>query len=203
METRLMGPNPSVMTPNERRALLQADFEEAWPEPPAGWLLVGGFESELLWQATVDSFVSGVWVATTLCAQATVERCLAGMVSLQRLPGLPDNEPPKNWTKWGLGSLIDHVRTQDWVPSSLLDDVQTLCEVRKPWGHWREPFEPGSIQRRTIEAMGQLQEGDFDSAREQLLAQEAHESAVTALRLYFGNYRGGPYLGTEGSQQAR
>ena len=196
-----MATDPSLLRPDERRALLESDFHEWWPEPPSGWLLIGGFESELLWQSTVESFVAGVWVATTLCAQATVERCLAGMVSLQGLPGSPGDGPPKNWTKWGLGTLIDHVRKRDWVPAPLLDDVQALCEARKPWGHWREPFEPGSIQRRTIETlMGQLFEEDFETARERILAEEAHASARTAMRLYFGNYRGGPHLGTAGGE---
>ena len=33
---------------------------------------------------------------------------------------------PKNWEKWGLGTLIKHVRAQGWVPEDLLDEVEVL-----------------------------------------------------------------------------
>ena len=79
----------------------------------------------LLWEATVDSFASGVWVATILCAQATCERVLAALISLRELPGY-GIEGPKNWEKWGFGRLINHVRQQGWVPADLLDVVEVL-----------------------------------------------------------------------------
>ena len=37
-------------------------------------MLMGGEEADLLWNATVDAFVAGNWVATLQCAQATCER---------------------------------------------------------------------------------------------------------------------------------
>ena len=67
----------------------------------------------------------GVWVATILCAQATCERVLAALVSLRELPGA-GIKGPKNWEKWGLGTLIKHVRAQGWVPEDLLDEVEVL-----------------------------------------------------------------------------
>lgn len=94
--------------------------------------------------------------------------------------------------------MIEHARKQKWVPYPLLNDVQALCDARKPWGHWRESFESESIQRRTLEAsMGHVLEDDFNATRRRLLARAAHVSATTAMRLYFGNCRGGPHLGTQ------
>jgi len=106
----------------------------------------------LLWDATVDSFASGVWVATILCAQATCERILAALVSIRELPGA-GIEGPRNWQKWGLGTLIKHVRNQGRVPEDLLNEVNVLCEARKPYGHFRHPFDKGTIGRQVAVAL--------------------------------------------------
>jgi len=147
----------------------------------------------LLWYATVDSFAGGIWVATILCAQATCERALAGVVSLRELPG-SGIEAPKGWEMWGLGKIVSHVRKQGWVPADVLAEVQVLCEARKPYGHWRRPFDPGTLGRQIADEL--QQEGsdeDPHELRERILAQEAHRSARTALRLYFGDYDKGPF----------
>lgn len=65
------------------------------------------------------------WVATILCAQATCERVLAALVSLRELPGA-GIKGPKNWEKWGLGTLIKHLHAQGWIPEDLLDEVEVL-----------------------------------------------------------------------------
>lgn len=149
----------------------------------------------LLWEATVDSFASGVWVATILCAQATCERVLAGLVSLRELPGY-GIEAPKRWEKWGLGTLSAHVRKQGWVPTDLLNDVDVLCEARKPYGHFRRPFDAGTIGRQVADAL--VEEGweaDPTAVRQRILSQEALRAARTTLRLYFGDYARGPFEG--------
>jgi hypothetical protein len=89
---------------------------------------------------------------------------------------------------------VRHIRKQGWVPADVLDDVEVLCEARKPYGHWRRPFEPGTVGRQIADEL-QQQGGDVDPVelRERILAQEAHRSATTALRLYFGNYARGPF----------
>lgn len=185
--------DPSLITPDQRRELLEAAFQESWPDPLPGWLLLGGHEVEHIWQATVDSFVSGNWVATILCAQATCERTLAGIVSLQELPGRTGN-PPSGWEGWGFGALLKYFRKQGWVPDDLLDELDHLCEARKPWGHWRRPLHKDSMHAKAAHiVLGQLFEEDFDDVHTRLLAQEAHRSAVIAMRLYFGNYGRGPY----------
>ena len=100
-----------MLTQAERIALLDVTLHELPPPVGGVRMQVGGEEAELLWEATVDSFAGGVWVATILCAQATCERVLAGLVSLRELPGY-GIEGPKRWQTWGLGKLIDHVRGQ-------------------------------------------------------------------------------------------
>lgn len=185
--------DPSVLTSEQRIELLHQAFEEAWPDPPEGWLLVGGPEVEHSWQATVDAFAGGIWVATILCAQAVAERVLAGMLALQELPGRAGN-PPKGWEGWGMGKLLAHVREQGWIPDDLIAALDHLCEARKHWGHWKRPFHPGSLREQAVRTvLGQLVEEDVDAVHERLLSQEAHRGAVTAMRLYFGNYGRGPY----------
>jgi hypothetical protein len=88
--------DPSLLTSEQRIDLLHQAFAEIWPDPPPGWLLLGGHEVEHTWQATVDTFAAGIWVATILCAQAVAERTLAGMLALQELPG-HSGDPPKGW----------------------------------------------------------------------------------------------------------
>ena len=41
--------------------------------------------------------------------------------------------------------------------------------------------------------LDQLFEEEFSAVHGCLLSQEAHRSAVTSMRLYFGNYGRGPY----------
>jgi hypothetical protein len=136
-----------------------------------------------------------VWVAAILCAQATCERVLAGLVSLRELPGY-GAEAPKRWQAWGLGTLIAYVREQGWVPTDLLDAVNVLCEERKPYGHFRRPFDAGTIGRQVAEALAD--EGwlaDPVAVRERLLSEAALRAARTTLRLYFGDYARGPFEG--------
>ena len=78
---------------------------------------------EHTWQATVDTFAAGIWVATILCAQAVAERVLAGILALQELPGRPGN-PPKGWEGWGMGGLLRHVRERGWPPDDLLEELE-------------------------------------------------------------------------------
>lgn len=47
-----------------------------------------------------------------------------------------------------LGTIVKHVREKGWVPADVLDDVEVLCEARKPYGHWRRRFERGTLDAR-------------------------------------------------------
>jgi hypothetical protein len=140
----------------------------------------------------VDTWIAGTWVATILCAQATCERTLAGMVSLNALPGA-GIKGPKQWERMGAGKLLQHVREQHWVPDGLIDDVNRLIEVRKPYGHWRGPVDENTIGGRMGEEL--LNEDDLneDSLINRLLSKDAYHAASTALKLYFGGYGKGPY----------
>jgi hypothetical protein len=144
--------NPSVLLPPERIALLDEVYQPLRAQFHEGQILVGGEEAQLLWEATVDCFAQGIWVATLLCAQATCERTLAGIISLGELPGAGISGP-KGWERQGLGALIGHVRQYGHVPADVLDAVEELCETRKPYGHWRLPFDPGTIGRAVADAL--------------------------------------------------
>ncbi len=188
-----MNVDPFVLPPAERLALLQEPYAELAARLPDGRVLVGGEEANILWHSTVDTFAAGLWVPTILCAQATCERTLAGIISLRELPGYGVTAP-KGWEKWGLGEIIKHVRKQGWVPGDVLDDVDVLCEARKPWGHWRLPFDAGTIGRQVAEALEAEQwVSDPEVMRERLLSREALRAATTTLRLYFGDYARGPF----------
>ena len=187
--------NPSVLLPPERIALLDEVYQPLRTQFHEGQILVGGEEAQLLWEATVDCFAQGIWVATLLCAQATCERTLAGIISLGELPGAGISGP-KGWERQGLGALLGHVRQYGHVPADVLDAVEELCETRKPYGHWRLPFDPGTIGRAVADAlMGGSSDDDATAIRERILSQNALQGALAALRLYYGNYGWGPYSG--------
>jgi hypothetical protein len=199
-------PNPASLSPEEREARLNAVLADvrASHNTAEGVLIVGGREAQLLWYATVDAYIAGNWVATILCGQATCERVLAGLVSLNELPGA-GIIGPKGWERWGLGKLIGHIRSLGWVPDDLLDNVTQVCEVRKPFGHWRQPLDPGTPWRRIAEQLSavpqlnpdelveRLAAADPDELVERLIAADAELAAVTALQLYLGGYGVGPY----------
>ena len=172
--------------------MLEKPYQVLAAKFPEGRALIGGEEAYLLWEATVDSFAQGVWVATLLCSQATCERTLAGLVPLRELPGYGVTTP-KGWEKWGLGTLIEHVRKHALVSADLLNEVEVLCEARKPYGHWRLPFDPGTIGREVADALDEESwETDPEETRQRILSQKALHAATTALLLYFGDYARGP-----------
>lgn len=185
--------DPFQLTPDERRTLLHEAYAAMGSEPE-GRLLVGGEEATILWRSTIQCFVHGLWVPTILCAQATCERTLAGIVALRELPGYGATAP-RGWERWGLGAIIKHVREQGWVPTDALDDVDRLCEARKPWGHWRLPFDVGTIGWQVADTLDEAGGWGEDPAevREQILSREALRASTTTLRLYLGNYGMGPF----------
>jgi hypothetical protein len=186
--------NPADLSPQQREARLNTVLADlrAGHSTAAGGLIVGGREAHLLWYATVDAYIAGNWVATILCGQATCERVLGGLVSLNELPGA-GIIGPKGWERWGLGNLIKHIRSLGWVPDRLLDDAMDVCEVRKPFGHWRRPLDPGTPGRRVADQLHTNWELDPEELEERLIAADAERAAVTALRLYLGGYGVGPY----------
>jgi hypothetical protein len=143
---------------------------------------VGGREAHLLWYTTVDAYIAGNWVATILCGQATCERVLGGLVSLNELPGA-GIIGPKGWERWGLGNLIKHIRSLGWVPTV------TTCWTM-PWKCARSASPSGTGVDRWIpghRVAHQLHTNwdlDPEELEERLIAADAERAAVTALRLY-------------------
>lgn len=79
--------SPVDLLPQQREARLNAVLADvrAGHSTAEGVLIVGGREAQLLWYATVDAYIAGIWVATILCGQATCERVLAGLVSFKEV----------------------------------------------------------------------------------------------------------------------
>jgi hypothetical protein len=130
-----MTTNPVEMSKQERMSFLGGVLDELRPRHAAGTLVTGGREALMLWEATVDAFVDENWVAALLCARATCERILGGLVSLHGMPGLAGSEP-KDWERqWGLGKLIG------------------MCESKAGWNHSfsiRSPKSPNFASRSAI-----------------------------------------------------
>ncbi len=145
--------------------------------------LIGGPETDRLWDATISAFAHANWVATILCAQATCERTLASLLQMV----YATSAAPSGWEGWGLGRLIAHCRDQHLVDPLLLDDVQTLCDERKPYGHWRQPLAEGALQRVVFDAQDRGDNRHPDLVIEDHLGDLALRSARTALRVHYGD----------------
>lgn len=65
--------DPRQYTPEGRARLLDPAFNRVMTHNGGTYWLTGGAETNLLWEATLNTFVSGIWVAAIVCAQATCE----------------------------------------------------------------------------------------------------------------------------------
>lgn len=175
---------PSELTLEQRVELLDHTYDELRrSQHGAAIWIIGGPETTHLWDATIAAFAHANWVATVLCAQATCERTLASLLQMVYVTGIA----PPGWEGWGLGRLISHCRDQRLVDPRLLDDVQTLCDERKPYGHWRQPLAEGALQRVVFDAQDRGDLRHPDLVIEDHLGDLALRSARTALRVHFGD----------------
>lgn len=150
-----------------------------------------GEEGELAWDAAVQTFLDGIWVACIFSCHVVCEREVAGIVSVSasRLNG----EIPKNWETFGLGRLLDETTKHDLLPPSLIDDIRQVANARKPYGHWRSAIHEESMMQR-VRAESELTDNvDRANLVERLVVRDATHAMLTAIRLYFGSYGlGGP-----------
>lgn len=174
-------PDPRPLGAEQRVALLDAVYHSVLSANGGRYTLSAGPEAALMWDATLKSFAHGIWAATVMCSQAVCERTLASL--LESWYALPPE--PKGWRMRGLGWLIEHHREEGLVVPSLLDQVQFVCDARKPFGHWRTPMEDGSLDRVGFDA--HLQGDHWQEAQEVYVAKSAVLCAQAAVRTYFGD----------------
>lgn len=168
----------------QRLDLLNADYDglrRAQGGKPV-WL-ISQVEGGRLWDATLTAFVQGNWVAAVLTAQATCERGLAALLYSLFM----QSTPPTGWERWGLGSLVRFCRKEELVNDALLDEVEVLCEERKPYGRWRGPLAEGSLMKVVRDALDQGDRAAPDAIIERHLAALAYRSTLTAMRVHFGD----------------
>ena len=174
-------PDPRPLDSEQRKALLDETYHAVLTANGGRYSLSAGPEAELMWDSTLRSFVQGIWAGSIVCAQAVCERTLASL--LETWYALPPE--PKGWRMRGLGWLIEHHRESELVAADLLDQIQFVCDARKPFGHWRLPMDDGSLERVGYEA--HLEGGQWQEAQDVYVAKSAVLCAQTAVRTYFGN----------------
>mgnify|MGYP001469112390 CR=1 FL=1 len=177
-------PDPRQMIDDQRRALLDDTYRAVIGANGGTYALTGGTETALMWDATMRTFVHGIWAGSIVCAQATCERTMASLLELHYAVA-PE---PRGWRSWGLGRLIDHHREHDLVDPALLQDIQRVCEARKPFGHLKLPLEPGSLPHVGMEALSRGE--PFVEAQEVYVAKTAVLCIQTTIRVYFGDLWG-------------
>ncbi|MBZ5736068.1 hypothetical protein K8Z61_16355 [Nocardioides sp. TRM66260-LWL] len=173
--------DPRRLDIDQRRALLDETYHKVMVANGGRYSLSAGPEADLMWDATMRSFEQGIWAGASMCAQAVCERTLASL--LESWYALPPE--PKGWRQRGLGWLIGHHREHGLVDADLLDQMQFVCDARKPFGHWRLPMGEGSLERVGYEA--HVQGGHWREAQDVYVAKSAVLCAQTAIRTYFGD----------------
>lgn len=177
-------PDPRLINEDQRVALLDHTYRSVIGANGEGYALTGGTEAELMWDATMRTFIHGIWAGSIVCAQACCERTMASLLELQYAA----SPQPRGWRTWGLGRLIDYHREHNLVENALLDEVQRVCEARKPFGHWKLPLEPGSLPHVGMEALARGEH--FIEAQDAYVAKTAVLCIQTTVRVYFGDLWG-------------
>jgi hypothetical protein len=105
----------------------------------------GGFESGLLLLESVRCYRSGADIACMLCAHASCERELAGILRWQ-VPAMP------NSNRWGLGRLIRVGRERNWFGADLEFRLQSVNENRRTLYHLQDFNAPAGLWQRALSA---------------------------------------------------
>lgn len=88
-----------------------------------------------------DCFVNGQFLATILCAAATIEHLL--------VDDLQARELAKNWAP--LGRSIEIVRKHRLFPAEIIDQLVRLNELRNPIAHRRDALDSSTFANRYLE----------------------------------------------------
>lgn len=150
--------------------------------------LSAGEEGQLAWDAAVQTFLSGIWIACIFSCHVVCEREVAGVLAL-----LPDDAKSKAWESFGLGRLLSEVERHHLLPLDLIADIRQVADARKPYGHWRSAIHEESLVQRVLVEHQQTGNTDYTNLVQRLVIRDATHAMDTTIRLHFGSYAlGGP-----------
>ncbi|MGV7586331.1 hypothetical protein PJI74_01185 [Mycobacterium kansasii] len=153
--------------------------------------LSAGEEGQLAWDAAVQTFLQGIWVACIFSCHVVCEREVAGVLSVSAAS--LNGQLPKRWEKDGLGELLNIVTKHHLLPPDLIADVRQVADARKPYGHWRSAVHEESMMQRVHAEHEQTGNTDYQNLVQRLVIRDAAHAMDTTIRLYFGSYGlGGP-----------
>lgn len=176
--------------------VLDAGQRLDWINQRIGWTLRGkdwaassaGEEGQLAWDAAVQTFVAGIWIACIFSCHVVCEREVAGVLAM-----LPDDAKAKSWESFGLGRLLSEVERHRLLPPDLLADVRQVADVRKPYGHWRSAIHEESLMSRVRVESEWTGNENYANLAQRLVIRDATHAMDTTIRLHFGSYAlGGP-----------
>jgi hypothetical protein len=147
---------------------VQAPFDTEW-----GWLITGGSEAVWLYDEAERAFVSGLFLASLLCAHAACERALAGCLQVY------EDRLDRRWRRWGLGPLTRTALELGLIDPPLGARLDQVTELRKVSAHYKPPLMPNSVHMR---ALTQLPD-DFGLSDEDALDEILYEDALLALEV--------------------
>jgi HEPN domain-containing protein len=138
----------------QRLALIVGEFGEA-----RGLLFPGGVVAMTAFEEARHSYVRGLYMATVLLAQTSLEHMLAGLLHIGGQDG-----------RWGFAEILDLAHADRLISTDERDLFNRLRALRNPYVHARLPGAPGSLAARAV-----------DGVQDHELMEEDATLAITAL----------------------
>lgn len=176
-------PDPRPLEPAARVALLDPAYNAVMQANGGTYWHTAGPETTLLWDATLETFAKGVWVAAIVTAQAVCERTLGSLVHFRYALNPPSKKELRPTA--GLGEYTDFCLARSLISSALADELRHVSEARKPFGHWKTFEHPRSLER--IGYDGYRSGHHWQEAQDNYVAKTAFLCTRTAVRVRFGD----------------
>ena len=104
--------------------------------------MAGSMESMFTFEEAKACFVNGQFIATILLAQAFIERELQGQMLAKGYPG----------ANRGLKYIVKYCREKDLLPSTLIQKVDQLRNIRNSFAHLKPPMYEFNLHQRIYQS---------------------------------------------------
>lgn len=138
----------------QRLALIVGEFGEA-----RGMLFPGGVVAMTAFEEARHSYVRGLYIATVLLTQTSLEHMLAGLLHISGRDG-----------RWGFAEILGLAKAERLISPEEFDLFDRLRTLRNPYVHAGLPGASGSLAARALEGV-----------RDDELMEEDATLAITAL----------------------
>jgi hypothetical protein len=108
---------------------------------PRGYSFLSAVETAYIFNEAKMAYINGLFVSTILLAQAHIEHCLQGYVA---------SRGDDRFAKSGLAQITKFLRSKNLLHEFLLDRIDRLRKLRKPYSHLQDCDYPDSLSKRAF-----------------------------------------------------